>query len=337
MKITKIIILWMAGVLFIAGCGKPVDPEELPTEPDNSGGYKRADTIPTSGYAQDIVKRDNLLYIAQGEGGLMIVDVSDPLNGETLSVTTENLEGYSYELAIRDSLIYIAAGSNGIFVVDIIDPYEPYWIPITLTSNVSVKNVYVKGNFLFNSIGEHGVSIYNLTDPYDPIYLGDVQTPGSGHDVTITSDTNYLIAACGELGLSMFNISEFQQGINTFVGSCDTPGYAEEIELSADESFAFLACGTAGLQIIDISDTANFHITGSYDGGGYAKSLKLKGTLVYMATELSGLQVIDVSDVSNPSLAGTIDTEFAMGLEVDDDYVYVADEDEGVLIIAIPD
>lgn len=337
MKMIRILTLWLGGIVLFAGCGKPTDPETLPTDPDNSGGYKRVDTIATYGYAQEVVKRDNLLYVVQGQGGLMIVDVANPLNPEILSVTIEDLEGYSYEIVLKDSLAYIAAGSNGIKVVDIIDPYEPHWIPIMLTSNVSVKNVYMKGNYLFNSIGEHGVSIYNLTDPFDPVYLGDIQTQGFGHDIAISADTNILVTACGELGLSMYNISDFENGNNTWMGSCDTPGYAEEIELSADESYAFLACGTAGLQIIDISDSTNFHITGSFDGGGYAKSLKLKGNLIYMAAELSGLQVIDVSDVTNPSLAGTIDTEFAMGVDVDDEYVYLADEDEGLLIISIPD
>jgi hypothetical protein len=336
MKIMRIFTLWLSCVILLAGCGKPVDPETLPTEPDNSGGYKRVDTIPASGYAQDVVKRDNLLYIAQGEGGLMIVDVSGSVP-QTLSVTTENIEGYSYELTLKDSLVYMAAGSNGIFVVNIINPEEPHWIPITLTSNVNVKNVYVKGNFLFNSIGEHGVSIYKVADPLDPIYLGDIQTPGFGHDVEVTADTSLLIVACGELGLSMYNISEFQQGNTSFIGSCDTPGYAEEVALSSDESFAFLACGTSGLQIMDISDTTEIHIVGSYDGGGYAKSLKLKGNLIYMAAELSGLQVIDVSNVTSPVLAGTIDTEFAVGLEIDDNYVYVTDETEGLLMISIPD
>ncbi len=33
---------------------------------------------------------------------------------------------------------------------------------------------------------------------------------------------------------------------------------------------------------------------------------------------------------------GTVETELAMGLAVDDKYVYVADEQEGLIIISIP-
>ncbi|MCK7520723.1 MAG: hypothetical protein MZV64_24995 [Ignavibacteriales bacterium] len=33
---------------------------------------------------------------------------------------------------------------------------------------------------------------------------------------------------------------------------------------------------------------------------------------------------------------GTVETELAMGLAVDDNYVYVADESEGLVIISIP-
>lgn len=79
------------------------------------------------------------------------------------------------------------------------------------------------------------------------------------------------------------------------------------------------------------------HIVGSFDGGGYAKEILLKDDLIYMTVELGGLQIIDVSNAADPYLVGTIETEFALGVDVDDDYVYVADEDEGLIIIEIPD
>ncbi len=51
---------------------------------------------------------------------------------------------------------------------------------------------------------------------------------------------------------------------------------------------------------------------------------------------MGGLQIIDVSDFTNPKLIGVVDTEFALGLDMDDEFIYVADEDEGLIIISIP-
>jgi hypothetical protein len=75
---------------------------------------------------------------------------------------------------------------------------------------------------------------------------------------------------------------------------------------------------------------------GSYATGGYAKELTYANGRVYVTTELRGLQVLSVVNPSSPQLIGVIDTEYALGVTVDQHYVYVADEDEGLIIIAIP-
>ena len=51
---------------------------------------------------------------------------------------------------------------------------------------------------------------------------------------------------------------------------------------------------------------------------------------------MRGLQIFDVSNLSAPVRIGTVETDLAMGLTVDDEYVYVADEGEGLVIISIP-
>ena len=45
---------------------------------------------------------------------------------------------------------------------------------------------------------------------------------------------------------------------------------------------------------------------------------------------LGGLQIIDVSDVTAPKLLGAVETKFALGLDMDENYIYLADEDEGI-------
>jgi hypothetical protein len=333
MKMNRFLILAMFGLSLLLGCGKPNEPESLGSGPDNSGGYKIVKRISTLGFAQDVVKKDNLLYIAQGEAGLMIIDASDTSNVQMLADTVPNLQGYSAKLTVKDSLVYIAAGSNGIFMIDVSDPAQPEQIDINLLNNVTVRNVDILGNYLFASISEHGFSMYNISIPLDPIYYGNVETAGYAHDLVVTSDTAYVLAACGELGLSIFNITQFQIGVTTFVGSCDTEGYAEAIVIDEDASIAYLACGTMGLQVVDYADTANISVIGSFDYGGYAKDLIVKDNKVYMTAELSGLHILDVSNPANIKLEGVVDTEFALGIEMDDQYIYVADEEGGLLLI----
>lgn len=336
MKMNRLSVLFFLGITLFLSCGKPHDAESL-IPGDVSGGYKIVQQIQTAGYALDVIKKDNLLYLAQGEGGLLILDIADMGNPEVVSVTTEGVRGYSVRIAMKDTVVYLAAGAYGLTVLDVADPY----LPLVTAANVNMKparNLHIMGNYIFTAVSEQGIMIADITFPTQPDILGDIITSGYAYDMKTTADSNYLLAACGEMGFSMYDISDLGGAfVMRQVGWCDTPGYAEEIAILEEKSVAFLACGTSGLQIVNYADTNNVFIAGSYDGGGYSKSLLYKDNRVYLASELSGLQIIDVTDVTSPKLNGVIETTYAMGLEIDENYVYVADEEAGIIVVSIPD
>lgn len=334
MKLNKLFVLSLSGLFFLMYCGKPTDPEYLDI-PDISGGYKIVSKFQTSAYTQDVFKKENLLYIAQGEGGLEIVDASDPENLQMVSITTENVRAYSSRVDMYDSVVYLAAGSYGVTVVDAANPLEPY-VTVSNSSLKPAKNLFVFGELLFTAVSEQGVKIADISYPTHPDNRGEIETAGFAYGLTITSDSNYMMVACGEMGLYIHDISDFEN-VSPQIAWCNTPGKAENVVILEEESIAFMACGTAGLQIIDYSDTLNVHIVGSFDYGGYAKDLIYRDHKIFMTTELSGLHIIDVSDVTNPTFIGKVDTEYALGLDMDDNYIYVADEDEGIIVISFPE
>jgi hypothetical protein len=335
MKMSRLLVVFIVGIGLLYSCGKPNDPESLIPD-DISGGYKILARYTTSGYAQDILKKDSLLYIAQGEGGLMIVNVADPEHPETVSVTSDDVRGYSTRIIIKDSVVYLAAGGFGINVIDVSDPLFP---DVTVT-NLGIKpatSFVLYGDYLLTAISEKGVGIAEISYPTQPDVRGEFPISGYANGLAL-NDTTLLLVACGEMGMSMYDLSDFQQGYGIYphVGWCDTPGYAEAITIREYDSIAFLACGTAGLQIIDYSDTSNIFIAGNYDAAGYAKDLEYRNNRIFLTTELSGLQIINVADLAHPSLVGIVDTEYALGLEVDDKYIYLADDTGGLIIISIP-
>jgi len=331
----KYFSFFLSGLILFMGCGKPNDPESL--KPGDAG-YKVVSRVNTSGFANDVVKKDNLLYVAQGEGGLIIYNVSDPANPVLVSLTTEKLRGYAGKIAMKDSAVYLAANTFGINVVDVRAPDTPV-VTITNLGIKPARNFHVMGNYLFTAISEQGVGIAEISYPAEPDVRGQFPTTGYAYGLTTSADSNYLFVAGGEMGLSIYNISDFQEGYGIYprVGWCDTPGDAEAIVINESESVAFLACGTAGLQILNYSDTANIFIVGSYDSAGYAKDLQYRDDRIYLSANLGGLQIIDVSDITAPKLLGAVETKYALGLDIDENYIYLADEDEGFLIISIPE
>jgi len=332
------VILFLS-LVFLASCGTPNDPESII---GGDGGYKIVSKFVTSGYAQDVVIEDSLAYIAQGQAGLIILNVINPKEPKFVSELTYGLRGYSYKVTYKDSVIYLATGTFGMGVVNVSNPQ----IPKVEQENRAIspaKNFHIMGSYLFTSVSEEGVNITNITDPALPDIRQTFFVPGYAQSVCTTApdtsaENNYLLVACGEVGLSIFDISDFQDGYNIYhlVGSLDTPGYAEDVVAHPTLPYAFLACGTGGFFIVDYSDSANVKVIGSYSTGGYAKEVNYKNNKAYVTTGARGLQVFDVSNLSAPVLIGTVETELAMGLAVDDEYVYIADEQEGLIIISIP-
>jgi hypothetical protein len=339
MKINYLFVLLISGVLILTGCGKPNEAESLPDESIGTGGYKIVKKYETYGDAQDVVKKGDFIYITQGEGGMLVMDISNPEDPQEASVAIDGLRGYSSKIELHlDTLAYIAAGTFGVTIVNIADPYNPF----KETANTIMKpakNVHIYGKYLLVPVSEQGVDIAEVSHPAQPDPRNNIASLGYATDIETTSDSAFALIACGEMGLSIHNISNWQEGYGDYplCGWCDTPGYAEDIVLMEDKKLAFMACGTAGLQIINYADTNNVHIVAGFDGGGYAKELKVQNNRIYIAAELSGLQIIDISDPGDPYFVGEIDTEFALGFDLDDNYIYLADEDEGLIIISIPE
>ena len=337
MKTSQIVILIFISPVFLVQCGKPIKPEVL--NPNMcSGGYEVVKIFNAPGYSQDVIKKESLCYMTQGEGGLMIVNIEDPVNPVTVSLINDNVRGYSTKLALKDSVLYIAAGSFGVTVVNVADPYTP----IVTVSNLSMKpakSFCIMGNYLITAISEQGIKFSEISYPTQPDIRGVLNTSGYAQGVIASTDQTKLYVACGEMGFSIFDISDFQDGYGTYplIGKCDTEGYAESIVIDENKSLAYISCGKAGLQIIDYSDTNDIHVVGQYYSGGYAKELILKGNTVYMTAEEKGLLVIDITDSEHPELIGSVDSEYALGLDIDDNYVYIADEIQGLIIVSIPE
>jgi hypothetical protein len=335
MKIFRFSFFMLSGLVFlVAGCGKPNDPD---SNHPNYSGYRIVQVFRTSGYAQDLVKENHFMYVAQGEGGLLIADATDPLNPQVVSVTTNNVRGYSTNIVKKDSVVYLAAGTFGVTTVDVANPDNP----IVTVSNLNMKparGLHVMGEYLFAAVSEQGVVIADISYPTQPDIRGGFATPGYARGLATTPDSSLLLVACGEMGLTLFDISDFQNGYGPFpkVGWVDTPGYAEEVVLKNDQPIAFVACGSAGLQIIDFADTTNLLITGSFFQRGYAKDILYQNNKIYLAVRSFGVQVIDVTNVKNPVLIAEIPTKYAIGLAIDEHYLYIADEAEGIIIISIP-
>lgn len=310
----------------LISCGEPNSPE------DYTGGYKVINKTVTYGKANDVLVDGNFAYVTQGEGGLAIFDISNPKN-VTLKVNqSDGLKGYSTKLIKKQDVLYIAAGGSGFNIVNVAD-----------LNNIQVRdqdvngklvNIHLMGDYLINALSETGVLIANVESDDYIDYRGATHPNGFSRDITTTNDQSKMFVATGEMGLSLYDISVFDQGYGVYplLSSVNLPGYAEEVVLDETNQVAFVACGSAGLQVIDYSDSSNLKIVGNYDCAGNVKNLIFDNSKIYLTA--SGLQIYDVSTPADPKLLGIVNTEHALGLTVDENNIYVADKEEGLIVIA---
>jgi hypothetical protein len=76
----------------------------------------------TPGYAEDVYVCDGIAYIADGYSGLSIIDVGDPTAPSLLS--TLDVSGYQQGVCVQECMVYVA-GSEGFYVVDASDLTAP--------------------------------------------------------------------------------------------------------------------------------------------------------------------------------------------------------------------
>ena len=114
-NIIFIIILVITGII---GCGEPNDPESI-VAAQEVDGHKIIAKYATTGNAQDVVKSGNLLYLAQGEGGLIVINAENPEFPSTVGRSDAEVRGYSNRIAIKDNAAYLSAAGFGVNVLDI--------------------------------------------------------------------------------------------------------------------------------------------------------------------------------------------------------------------------
>ncbi len=327
----KYIYSGIALLLLMVSCGTPNSPE------DYTGGYKIVHKMTTPGAANDIIIDGDYAYMAQGEGGLLIVDLSQPDRPVVKTMLNEGVRGYSTKITKKGNTVYLTAGSFGVSVVNVSDVDSP----VTTVSNLAIKpskNVRIMGDYLLAAIGERGFKLAYLGNPDVPDIRGETNTDGYARDAIANDALTRVMVATGEVGFALYDITNFDDGYGIYdiKGSCDLPGISEFIALDETNSTAYIACGSAGLAIVDYTDEAQPQVVSVFDTGGYAKEVIYNAGKAYVTTGQGGLHIIDVHDPFNPKEIGIIDTEKALGLTMKGDYIYIADAVEGLIVVAKP-
>lgn len=327
------------------------------------------------GYAEGVAVSDNTVYLADGPYGLWTVDVSDPAHPTPLGAAYDM--NYAFEVAVSGNHAYIAAAGAGLLVADVADPAHPVEAS-SLDTPGYAYGVAVVGNRAYIADAWAGLRVVDVSNPAQPVAMGVYDTPGWALNVAVAGTTVYV--ADGAFGLRIVDVSDPAHpgeigalegmGLARRVAVADSTAYVADLReglrvvdvadpahptgvgrysLLADSrrvavagSYAYVAAGFSGLRVVDVSDPVRPREVGAYDtAGGYAASVVISGTYVYLATYLSdswGLHVVDVSTPTHPVRVSFFPTPFGAYREIVlvGQILYIADE-WGLSLISVSD
>jgi len=147
---------------------------------DFAGTPELTTVLPSSGVVKAVAATAGLVYLAQQNGEVVIVDVSDPLAPRRLSSLQLPFplreSSLASDIALRAGHVYVADGMNGLLVVDVTDPLAPEISALIQTGNMA-RHLFLKEQILSLADSRDGVRLYDISVPDLPVLLGQLGKP----------------------------------------------------------------------------------------------------------------------------------------------------------------
>jgi len=147
-------------------------------------------------YARDVVVEKNTAYIAAGDRGLVVVDISTP--EAPIEIGSATAIGYAKRLVKNGNEIYVAAGQYGVMVFDVSEPTSPQWIE-TIATDVSVEDVAVGNSLLVIAKLTGEVELRGLRKEKRHQLLATVEASNWIKDVTVRGTHLFVLLATGSV------------------------------------------------------------------------------------------------------------------------------------------
>ncbi len=325
-----------------------------------TGKLKTLNTTRTDRIIKKGILKNGIIYLVYRDGDMEGWGISDPSQPRKIWNYTG---GDATDLCVGESRGYFLTGSNHIKRVDIPpvgtkqemaegnnsgnryfkieetleieyagDRKEEGWnmgrlLDLFRSGKAAGSGIFCHTGWLATIDPKQGLYLYRLDDHRAEL---EYSISTSGFAVDLVAVDNLLYLANGGDGVRIGRVN--RNGSINWIGHIQTK-VARDIAVQGN--IAYLADGEAGLKVIDVSDPARPVQLGQHDSPFFHSAIVAQDNRVYVAGGLGGLEIYRVSDPRRPKLIWRHEFSEVRGLEVDRDYLYFADGDEGFRIYSI--
>ncbi|MFO7607916.1 MAG: FlgD immunoglobulin-like domain containing protein [Candidatus Krumholzibacteriia bacterium] len=253
-------------------------------------------SLDTPGIAYAVGTAGAHLLVADGTGGLRVVDPADPDAPQTLGQAV--LADQARAVAVAGAWAWVAVGAAGLQAVDLADPALP--VPAGSADCPGfAQDVALAGDRAYVAQGASGVAVYDLADPAAPVHLADL--PGRDFVRGVAAAGGLLLAADGTAGLRLYTIDG--TSLPVLADTLDTAGVCQDAALAG--GWAYAADGAAGLVVLAVGPGPALTTVATLALPGTAMTVTVAGDSLLVGGGNGGLHLVDVTDPATPVLVGT--------------------------------
>lgn len=291
---------------------------------DASNGHDNPTQIAVSG---------NYAYLADGNYGIRVLDVSNPSAPFQVGVIATNGAAEVVSVHVQGNQLYAAQKHYGAAIYDIANPATPALIyacdnagDMTGQPCSWPRAVFGAGRYLYVADGSYGLVILDATSPISKIVGMSYYVHGSFPDAVYVLGRYAYLGS--EAGMRIFDVANPATPllVGEIAGGDTGIGFVTGINVVGN--YAYVSGGNKGLQIVDVSNPAapiRVGFNNTYRPAAvYAQAIHVSLPYAYVADQNFGLVVFDVSNPLTPTVKAMYQTaDQPFGVYVAGRYAFV--------------
>ncbi len=265
---------------------------------------------------EDIHVQDDYAYLAAGNDGLYIIDISTPESPALAG--SLNVHNSAKRICVSGDYAYIQdrlVTEEGLLVVDISDPTQPVESAFL---DVEIKHdIAFSDNYVYGADCAQGVRIIDVNDPANPILVNTFQGPTIEHyAIHVSGNYAYVTEWIGGDGMVVFDISDKQNPVE--VATCLIG--ARDIFIEGNYAYG-VGYIDSTLSIVDISSPDNPVSVGHYYFNSYwGNRIFVSDGVIFVAGYPEGLVIFRNDHQNKITSVDDDEPAFPDSYSLDDNY-----------------
>ena len=253
-------------------------------------------------------------YVAGGDDGLIILDISDITKPIVLGTYKTTSYVQKVVLSKNENIAYILNQEEGFLTLDISDKSNPKLLgsysTYTNSEDITLSNDETKA--FISEDRRNGILILDISDKTNLSYIGRISTSSRAKSIVLSNDEQQAYISNYLDGLVVVDISDIRdtKSLGTYYSSNSS---IYQVVLNKSNTRAYVHDGNNGLIILDISNPSSLRevsrasIANGFEDGRIA--LSSDESKIYFSNGSSEFQILDISNENNITTLETFNTD----------------------------